>query len=273
MESLMLLIQINWRIVIISIGITAGVALLMGVIIMVIANVFTIKGQDPRIDDVKENLAGANCGGCGYAGCSDFAKALVEGKAEINDCGATNKDNKIKIASILGKQFSGEEMISVVACNGGINCADKFEYKGYCDCAYANMHSSGPKACNSGCIGLGNCASVCPVEAIKIIDEVAVVDRDRCIACGLCIKTCPKSIIKSIPKSAQVIVACCNECKGKEVMDICKVGCIACGLCARVCPHAAIHLENNLPIIDYGKCTGCGLCVDKCPKNVIHKVG
>ena len=49
----------------------------VGAIILVAAAKFMAVEEDPRIEEVSACLAGANCGGCGYAGCADYAKAVV----------------------------------------------------------------------------------------------------------------------------------------------------------------------------------------------------
>ena len=61
--------------------------------------------EDPRIDQVEEALPAANCGGCGYAGCRNFAEALV--KSESFDdlfCPVGGNETMNKIAGILGRE-------------------------------------------------------------------------------------------------------------------------------------------------------------------------
>lgn len=263
--------DINWGTFGITVGIMVGVAILLGTLIMVVARFFNVQ-KDSRIDEIVDHLPKANCGACGHPGCEGFAKALVEGKGSVDDCKVSSKQQKIEIANILGQSFSGgEETVAVVACCGGNKCEDKYTYQGYGNCQTQEMLSGGRKACPVGCMGAGSCVNACPNMAVDVKDGVASVDPELCISCGLCIQACPKKLIKRIPKSAKVYVACSTECKGKEVMAACKSGCIACGLCQRVCPHDAVHLVNNVPIIDYSKCTGCKTCVAKCPRKVIKE--
>ena len=56
---------------------------LVGAVILVLAAKFMSVYEDPRIGQVTECLPGANCGGCGFAGCADYAKAVVENGEEI----------------------------------------------------------------------------------------------------------------------------------------------------------------------------------------------
>lgn len=271
MESLMLFKDINWKSFGIVVAIMAGIAIFFAVLIIIISRLCEVKG-DPRVPEIVSHLSGANCGGCGHPGCEGFARALVEGKASLDDCGQTTKANKIEISNILGINYSGgEETVAVVACCGGIACDDKYSYQGYGSCISQQLLADGRKKCEVGCMGAGSCVDVCPNFAIQVHKGVAAVDKDLCISCGLCIRTCPKNLIKRIPKSAKVYIACSSQNRGKDVMDVCKAGCISCGLCQKVCPHDAIHLVNNVPIIDYGKCTGCMTCLEKCPRKCIRK--
>lgn len=264
---------INWVSIAIAAAIMAGVALVLGVLIMVVSRVCMVQ-EDPRRAEVEKLLAGSNCGACGHAGCADFAKALMEGTAKVDDCNQTSKENRIEISNILGIAESGESQptIAVVACNGGNRCKDKYDYQGYGGCVSQNILAGGRKVCEVGCMGSGSCVDACPYLAIECRDGYAQIDPELCRSCGLCISACPKHLIKRIPKSAKVFVACSTECRGKDVMSQCQAGCIACGKCEKVCPSGAIHLVNNIPIIDYSKCTNCGECLNNCPRHCIKYV-
>ncbi len=254
-------------------------AILIAVIAGALAFFLAFLGQkmsvehDERIDAVKEHLSGANCGGCGYAGCGAFAEALVKGETDLSKCNATSKKDKDAIAEILNiTVIAGERTVAYVACNGGNACDNKFEYQGYGDCVSAEILAGGNKGCDVGCMGLGSCSMVCPHHAIMVNKDTAVseVDSSHCTSCGACIATCPKALIKRVPVSAVAVIACSNKCKAKEVMAVCKNGCIACGKCARTCPSQAITIVDNLAVIDYEKCSRCGACIDACPRKCIH---
>lgn len=232
--------------------------------------------RDARIDDIERNLAGANCGGCGYAGCSQFAEALFKGEADISRCNPTPPENKKNIAKILGMSaFDSVQTIAVVHCAGGNRAVDKFEYQGFGDCKSAELIAGGNKACEYGCMGLCSCVRACPNHCVAICKDtgVSLVDREECTSCGSCVSACPKKIIGRIPKSAKVYIACSNTTKGRAVVDVCKVGCIACGKCEKVCPKGAIALSDNLATIDYTKCIGCMKCASECPRGCILPIG
>lgn len=266
------ILAVNWGTVGIVAAIVAVISVLFGALIVLVSKLCFVK-EDEKVKSISEKLAGANCGGCGYAGCADFAKALAEGKADISACGATAKENKADIAAILGIPYSSEEeKIAVVHCGGGDACKDKFLYVGNTDCAVQKSFQGGKKACSFGCLGGGTCKDKCGYGAIEIKNNLAKTNNALCEACGACVKACPKSIIGFIPKSAKVYIACSSLCRGKEVMDACKNGCIGCGLCAKNCPALAIEMVNNLPVIDYAKCTGCKTCVGKCPRKCIKEI-
>ncbi len=267
-----LLASVQWDKVGIVIGIAAGLSVVFAVLIMIVSKFCTVE-TDEKVAAITEKLAGANCGGCGYAGCEGFAKALAEGKAEITSCGPTSNENKAEIAKILGVEFAASEPVyAVVACAGGTKSKNKYNYVGNKGCLAEAMYLGGKKKCAYGCMGEGTCEEICPYHAIEVKDGVSIVDKALCEACGLCVKTCPKKIIKMIPKRAKVYVACSTPCRGKDTMSVCEVGCIGCGLCARNCPEKAITMVDNLPVIDYSKCTGCLTCVAKCPRKTIKEL-
>ena len=264
-----LLANINWSTLGIVIGVMAVVSVIFAILIITVSKLCAVK-EDEKAVAIQEKLAGANCGGCGYAGCADFAKALSQGKAELCLCGPTSKENKAEISKILGIESTDEEeKYAVVKCRGGNNCVDKFNYVGEQGCLAQANFFGGRKACDFGCLGGGTCSLACPNGGVMVKDGVAKTNKAICDACGLCAKSCPKKLIGFIPKSAKVMVACNSLCRGKDVMNACSVGCIGCGLCAKSCPNGAIEMVNNLPVIDYKKCSGCMVCLSKCPKHCI----
>lgn len=264
--------SVNLNTLLIVVAIVAVIAVVFAALIVLISKLCYVK-EDERVSAVSEKLAGANCGGCGYAGCADYAKALTEGKAELCACGATPNENKAEIAKILDIPFTATaKTFAVVKCAGGEKAKDKFVYVGNSGCAAQTAYLGGRKVCPEGCLGCGDCAAACADNGVKISNGVAEVDKSLCISCGACAKACPKKIIEFIPTTAAVYVACSTACRGKDVMNACQVGCIGCGLCAKNCPEGAISMINNLPVIDYEKCTGCKTCVSKCPRKTIKEI-
>lgn len=275
MNLLVSLGEINaetWKTVGIVAGILLGIAIVIVAAILIVGKLFKVD-MDEKVTKVLENLAGANCGGCGCSGCAGFASKLASGEGDLSACHVTSPEKKAEIAKILGVELKDEERtVAVVKCAGGAeNAKQAFEYKGNPTCAANSSLMGGNLVCKYGCLGCGDCAVVCPESAISVEGKLSKVDPDKCVSCGACINTCPKHIIERIPASAPVYVACSSKCKGKEVMNSCKIGCIACGMCAKKCPHGAITIVDNLPVFDYTKCTGCKTCVKVCPRHVIFE--
>ncbi len=259
--------------IVIPVAILAGLACLFAALIAIVSKKLAIK-EDMRIKEVENRLAGANCGACGYAGCADLARAIVEGKAKPTACPVTTTEKAKEIADIVGETFDGVEEVMIVACGGGNHCIDKYSYIGYGDCATVELLAGGRKACPNGCIGMGKCTDQCAYHAIDVNkDGYARIDEKKCIKCGLCAVACPKNLIKRIPATAKVYVACSNVERGAAVKAVCDRGCVGCGLCAKTCPEKAITMIDNLPTFDYTKCTGCLKCFDKCPTDAIKKRG
>ena len=262
---------IHWNKVFLVLAIIVSIAIIFSILILLVTKYCKIQ-EDEKVVKILENLAGANCGGCGHSGCSGFAEALSCGKACLKDCNATSPEAKQKIAEILGLPYADEEpTVAVVKCNGGENSADKYVYVGYEGCINQKVLHGVKKVCATACLGGKTCESVCPYNAIKVVNGVAKVDKRLCVSCGACINKCPQLVIERIPLSAPVYCACSTHCKGKETTSFCKVGCIGCGLCVKACPNGAIRLENNLPVFDYSKCAGCLECVKKCPRKIIKE--
>ena len=253
-----------------ALAILGGLGLLFGALLGVASIVFRVNG-DERVEKIVACLPGANCGGCGYAGCANFAQAVVDGAAGVNGCPVSNMEQRAAIAQVMGQAAEGSERVSaVVLCSGAAGVAEeKYRYYGVDDCNAAARLGGGQKQCAYACLGLGTCAKACKFDAITIKDGVAIIDREKCTACGMCVKACPKHVIELIPQSAQRIVKCKSQEKGPVVTKACRVGCIGCRICVKACPVDAITVENNLAKIDYSKCINCGECKVKCPRGII----
>lgn len=230
---------------------------------------------DEKEEAVLAALPGNNCGGCGYAGCSGLAAAIAKGEAPVNACPVGGEPVGKKIAEIMGVEAGASvRQVAFVACQGDCDKAKKdYDYYGIEDCRMMSfVPGGGPKSCNSGCLGFGTCAKVCPFDAIHVVNGVAVVDKEACKACGKCIAVCPKKLIALVPYDAKLAVACSSADKGPVTMKVCQTGCIGCGICVKNCPAKAVTVSNFHASIDQEKCTGCGTCAEKCPKKVIVKL-
>lgn len=251
-----------------------ALGLVLGALLAVASKIFEVP-KDERAEAIAEVLPGANCGSCGFAGCSAYASAISKDGAKINVCGPGGQSVADKIAEIMGVESEQvEEKVAVVRCNGTKDVAfDKFTYCGVSDCgAVVSLQGAGQKACDYGCLGFGSCVKVCCREAISIVDGIAVIDTEKCGGCGECVEVCPKNLIELVPKTTKYVVKCQSCDKGAQMKEKCSVGCIGCKICEKNCEFGAIKVENNHAVIDYSKCTGCGICAQKCPKKIIKAV-
>ncbi len=250
-----------------------AIALLAGILVSVLSHFFAVE-ENPLKTQIRECLPGINCGACGYKGCDDYAEALAQGGVKPNLCVPGAQGVADQVADLIGVETEAfEDVVAFVACNGHAGATTvKADYEGVQTCRAASMLYGGANACRYGCLGYGDCAAVCPSDAICLTDGIARVDTSRCVGCGLCANTCPKRIIKMLAQDTDTVVMCSNTQKGAEARKVCTNACIACKKCEKICPHGAITIEDNLATIDYGKCTGCGACVAECPTGCLHTV-
>jgi Na+-translocating ferredoxin:NAD+ oxidoreductase RNF subunit RnfB len=260
----------------------SAIGLISAVVLYFIAQKFKVI-EDPRIGEVEENLPAANCGGCGYAGCRNFAEALVRKADDVKsieglNCPVGGSEVMKKVASVLGLEpTETEPMIAVVRCNGShANAPSKVRYDGPATCAFAHNLYAGTSGCAFGCLGLGDCVTACIFDAIHIEDETGLpVVNDKCTACGACVKACPRNIIElraKGKKDRRIYVCCVNKEKGGPAKKNCAVACIGCGKCVEECAFEAITLENNLAYINFEKCKLCRKCAPVCPTEAIFEL-
>lgn len=256
----------------------AAIGTVASVILYFVAQKFNVI-EDPRIDVVEELLPSANCGGCGYAGCRNFAEAIVKNESlDGLNCPVGGSDMMKEIAAALGLEAADvDPEIAVIRCSGSrSNAPQKVKYEGATSCYFAHNLYAGESGCPYGCLGLGDCVVSCDFDAIHM-DEVTglPVVNDKCVACGACVKACPRHIIELRPKGKKdrrIFVSCINEEKGGPARKNCSVACIGCGKCVKVCPFDAITMPNSLAYIDAEKCKLCRKCVPECPTGAIHEL-
>ena len=258
--------------IIIAAAVVGILGILIGIFLGIASEKFKVEVDEKEIL-VRNELPGNNCGGCGYAGCDALAKAIAAGQAEVGACPVGGASTAEKIGAIMGVAGgTAEKKVAFVKCKGTCDKTKvQYNYYGVDDCKKVSVvPGAGEKACTYGCMGYGSCVKACAFDAIHVVDGVAVVDKEKCVACGKCVSSCPNHLIELVPYKAEHLVQCSSHDKGKDVKSVCEAGCIGCTLCTKQCEFDAIHMEDNLAVIDYEKCTNCGKCAEKCPVKVIQ---
>ena len=269
--------------ILIAVIVLGVIGFTLSLVLYGVSRKFFVK-EDPRIAQVADALPGANCGGCGYPGCSGLAAACVkaadEGSLEGLLCPVGGQDTMTQIAAVLGMESCAmsAKRVAVVCCEG--SCAqrpDKRIYEGAQSCRTAHMAGMGATDCAYGCLGCGDCASHCQFGGVTMNPETGLPEftEQICTACGSCVKACPRGLISLVPVDSRghaVVVKCKNKDKGVTARNVCEVSCIGCKLCEKACESDAVRVEENVAVIDGNKCTQCHKCIEKCPRGCIVSV-
>ncbi len=256
--------------ILLTIGFSAVLAFLIGIALAFFNQKFKVE-RDPKIDEVRGALPGANCGACGFPGCDGYAEAVATGRAVTTRCSVGGSATAEALAKIMGITASGEaeDKVAVLLCQGTKEkTVSKGDYNGIQTCRAAKLSTGSVKTCSYSCQGLGDCTLVCKFDALAMgEDGLPHVNYENCTGCGLCVEECPQKILTLVPRTrVGSIVLCSNRTTLKaSVIKTCKVGCIKCEICVKSCPEGAITMVNGIPVTDYAKCTSCGICVEKCP--------
>jgi Na+-translocating ferredoxin:NAD+ oxidoreductase subunit B len=242
---------------------------LFGIMLGYFKSIFKVE-VNPKIELIMDCLPGANCGACGYTGCTNFAENLVSGNAKITSCRAGGIDTATALSKIMEeKNFTEgfEEMSALAICQGGkLEAILSSVTQNNLSCIQAKQLKLDNKLCRYCCLGFGDCEKVCPFNAIKISDNLLpIINPNKCTSCGICVTTCPRNILELVPKKNIVITLCRNENSASFVKRTCSVGCITCFACEKNCPTKAITMINKLPVINHLLCNLCGTCVTVCP--------
>lgn len=259
-------------IIIFTVVVALVVAFVLGVLLGLFKKIFAVK-VDEKVQACRDALPGANCGGCGYAGCDGFAAAVAKGEAPANGCSAGGAEVAAQIGKILGQEVSVEKKVAFLACHGTKDCAkSRGKYVGINTCKAVALNSNNTKLCSFGCIGNGDCVAVCKFDALSMgEDGLPKVNYQKCVGCGACVKQCPKRLFKLVNAQTKGAVALCSSRSDNkpQIKKDCSVGCFKCGMCARKCPNQAIDVSSGLPVVDYSKCNSCGTCITACPDKVL----
>lgn len=239
------------------------------------ANKVLKKEKDERLEKLESVLPGANCGGCGFPGCSGYAKSVFDMTSKPGLCLPGGEEVSKKMAEIMGtEEVKKEKMTAYVFCSATDEDEKvDYDYSGIKDCRAASLLFQSPYICKDGCMRLGSCISSCPSKAIGRDEKGRiVVDKNKCTGCGVCIKVCPTGVIKLIPSNDKYVVRCNSHLSGGKKKKFCSFSCIGCKICENKIPSSPFAVENFLSFYSEKEGKECGdECISLCPGGVINK--
>jgi RnfABCDGE-type electron transport complex B subunit len=242
-------------------------------VLLIASEKFKVK-VDAKIEQIHRALPNLDCGACGFAGCGQYAEAVLDKPGLIGRCAPGGPAVAAEIARTLNLQISdsGPLQRPIVRCRA--HTADKTyyaKYQGIESCTAANA-LAGAQACKFGCLGFGDCVRACRFDSLHMADGLATVDYDKCTGCSACAKACPRRLIDMVPFHYEnmMTVACSSEETGKTTRAMCKVGCIGCGLCAK--QSDLFSVQDSLARVDYARykpSEQTETALNRCPTGVI----
>lgn len=257
--------------------ITLGAIGLVGAVVLYfVSKRFAVTENSAEVG-VREVLPGANCGGCGFKGCADFARACAKASSlEGLYCPVGGETCMKNVAAVLGLELGAKApALAVLKCNGSCEARPRPHiYDGAFSCAVMAATGIGTSGCSFGCLGCGDCVRVCNFDALSMnsVSGLPEVNPEKCTSCGACVRACPRSLFELRPRGRmerRVWVACSSHDKGAVARKVCAAACIACGKCEKTCPFQAIAVSDNLSYIDARACRACGKCIPVCPTHAI----
>lgn len=274
--------------------------------------------------ETEKNISSANpeyvafiaCSGCGAqksnkSNCSSCAEAIEKGLKRdecqngclgVGSCVSCCKYGALSLVD-------GKIVVDRNKCNGCGDCTKNICPRNLISLIPADVTNFIPcsseiedeetvrNICGHGCIACGECERACPVGAITIQNNHAVIDYTKCVGCSACALKCKKKIIVDTLhditklKDKVAFVKCSGGNKAKAVYEelgvkdckaavqvdprehnLCTSSCCGLGNCTKVCRFGAISVINGTAYVDPEKCVGCRDCVRECPRHLISIV-
>jgi len=250
-----------------------GLGLALAIVLLVASEKLKVQ-VDPRIEEIAELLPHAGCGACGFPGCDQYAKAVLNDPQLLGKCAPGGAALAAQLAGVLNVQIShsGPAVRPIIRCRAHTGDRTYYAaYQGIASCTAANALTNA-QACKFGCLGFGDCVRACKFDALRVVDGLSTVNYKNCTGCGACAKACPRNLIVMVPFSHEpmMTVACSSKENGKTTRAMCQVGCIGCGLCVK--QSDAFQVEENLARLEYAKYEPSGqneAACNKCPTGAI----